>query len=90
MEAISTSNRLLFVLYSTVKGSNFGPHGHLGPFLACTVASLDESSTKKKMNRTGFANLKFFLEVLFSSFFRGSRFDDSKQALQEKKGPKFI
>jgi hypothetical protein len=31
----------------TVRAANFGPHGNFGLFLASSVASVDESCTKK-------------------------------------------
>jgi hypothetical protein len=46
------------VFRTTVKVSNFGPHGNFGLFLASSVASVDVSCTKK--NRTEFVDLKFF------------------------------
>jgi hypothetical protein len=41
---------------STVKASNFGPHGSFGHFLATSVASLDEVYVPR-MNRIEFANV---------------------------------
>jgi hypothetical protein len=37
----------ILVFESTVKASNFGPHGNFGRFLASSVASVDKSCTKK-------------------------------------------
>jgi hypothetical protein len=50
----------------TVKGSNFGPHGNFGFFLASSVASVYESCTK--LNRTEFVDLKFFYNFYFLHF----------------------
>jgi hypothetical protein len=68
-----------FIGTITVKAFNFGPHGNFGLFLPSSVASVDESF--KKMNRTEFVDLNFsevFLQLLFSSFFCRTRFNDSK------------
>ncbi len=55
-----------------------------GLFLARSVASVDESCTKNEQNRI--YRSKSFLELLFSSFFCRTRFDDSKPFW--KRGPK--
>jgi hypothetical protein len=61
----------------TVKAFNFGPQGHFGPFLARSVASLDEIFTKNEQNRVSksavFRQLSFFF-----SFSCKTRFDDTK------------
>ncbi len=72
-------------MYHTVRASNFGPHGNFGPFLASSVASLDESCTKNEQNQI--FRSKVFLELLFSSFFCRMRFNDSKPFY--KRGPTF-
>jgi hypothetical protein len=45
------------------KAPKFGPHGNLEPFLASSVASLDDYVPI--VNRTEFANLKFFYNFQF-------------------------
>ncbi len=64
------------LLLITVKASNFGPQGNFGLFLASSVASVDESCTKNEHNRI--CRSKVFLQLLFSSFFYRTRFNDSK------------
>jgi hypothetical protein len=68
-----------------VKAPNFGPHGNFELFLAMSVASEDESCTENEQNRSCRSNV--FLQLLFSSFFRRTRFGDSK--LFYNRGPKF-
>jgi hypothetical protein len=51
---------------STVKVSDFGPHGNFKPFVARSVASL--AGWVPKMNRTEFANLTFFYHLNFLYF----------------------
>jgi hypothetical protein len=74
----------------TVKGSNFGPHGNFGFFLASSVASVDESCTKNEQNRI--CRSKVFPQLLFSSFFCRTRFNDSKPFWKRRekfpRGPK--
>jgi hypothetical protein len=60
----------------TVKAPNFGPHGNFGLFLASSVASVDESCTKNEQNRI--CRSIVFLQLLFTSFFCWTRFNDSK------------
>jgi hypothetical protein len=48
----------------TVIASNFGPHGNAGPFLANSVASLGELSTKNEQNR--FCKPEVLLHLQFS------------------------
>jgi hypothetical protein len=60
----------------TVKASNFGPHGNFGLFLASSVASMDELCTQNEQNRI--CRSKVFPQLLFSSFFCRTRFNDSK------------
>jgi hypothetical protein len=60
----------------TIKASNFGPHRNVGLFLASSVSSVDESCTKNEQNRI--CRFKAFLQLLFSSFFCRTRFNDSK------------
>jgi hypothetical protein len=69
----------------TVKAFNFGPHGNFGLFLTSSVASVDEPCTKSEENRI--CRSEVFLELLFSSFFCRTRFNDSKPF--RKRGPKF-
>jgi hypothetical protein len=69
----------------TVKVSNFGPHGNFGVFLASSVASMDELCTQNEQNRI--CRSKVFPQLLFSSFFCRTRFNDSKPI--QKRGPKF-
>jgi hypothetical protein len=57
----------LLSLVSTVKASNFGPHGNIGLFLASSVASVDESCANIEPNRI--CRSEGFLQLLFSSFF---------------------
>jgi hypothetical protein len=68
----------------TVKASNFGPHGNFGLFSTSSVASVNESCTKNKQNQI--CRSKVFLQLLFSSFFCRTRFNDSKPCW--KRGPK--
>ncbi len=51
----------------TIEASNFGPHGNFGPYLASSVASLDESRAKIEKNRV--CKSKLFLQISLSSFF---------------------
>ncbi len=71
--------------FDTVKASNFGPHGNLGPFLANSVASLGEFCAKNEENRL--CKSKVCLQLLFHSFLCRTRFDNSKSS--RKNGPKF-
>ncbi len=52
--------------FNTVKASNFGPHGNFGLVLASSVAFL--VNYIPKMNRTDFANLKYFYNFHFLIF----------------------
>ncbi len=60
---------------TTIKPSNFAPHGNFGPILARSVASLDELCTKHE-HQNEVRKSKVFM-MLFSFFCR-MRFDDSK------------
>jgi hypothetical protein len=77
----SQDNLQLYIYYSftivnTVKASTFGPHGNFGLLLASSVASVVESCTKNEQNQICKSNV--FLQLLFSSFFCRTRFNDSK------------
>ncbi len=74
------------MLIIPVKAANFGPHGNFGLFLASSVASVDESCTKKT-EQNQICRSKVFLQLLFSSFFCRTRFNDSKPFWN--RGPKF-
>jgi hypothetical protein len=52
---------------NTVKASNFGPHGNVGPFFASSVASLDELCTKNEQNPI--CKSEAFLQLSVSTFF---------------------
>ncbi len=89
---IGTRWNLLFFEYlssapllDTVKASNFGPHGNFGLFLTSFVASVDESCTKNERNRI--CRSEVFLQLLFSSLFCRTRFNDGKPFW--KRGPKY-
>ncbi len=74
-----------FFAFDTVKASNFGPHGNFAIFLASSVTSVDESCAKNEQN--WICRSKVFLQILFSSFFCRTFFNDSK--LFWRRGPKF-
>ncbi len=66
----------LEVTKSIVISSNFGPYGNFMIFLASSVASVDESCTKNEQNQI--CRSRGFLQLLFSSFFCRTGFNDSK------------
>jgi hypothetical protein len=63
-------------MMGTVKAPNFGPHGNFGPFLARSVASLNEFCAKNEQNQS--CKLKVSLQLSFHSFFCKTRFDNRK------------
>ncbi len=62
--------------------SNFACHEHFATILARTIASLDEFCTKRERNRVW--KSKYFLRLLFSLLFCGTRFDDSNLFRKKK------
>jgi hypothetical protein len=81
----TTTDFCLSLSTSTVKASNLTPHGNFGLFVTSSVTSLDVSCTKNEQDRI--CRSKVFLQLLFSSFFCRTRFNDRRPS--GKKSPKF-
>jgi hypothetical protein len=63
------------IQWGTVKASHFEPHGNFPRFLTRSVASLGNYEPNEE-NRV--CKSKFFLQLLFSSFFCMTRYGDKK------------
>ncbi len=63
------------MIESTVKASNFGPHGNFAPFTARFVASLGKFCAK---NESNLKMKRLFLQLLSHSLFCRKRFDNRK------------
>jgi hypothetical protein len=85
-------HRSLIYSETTVKASDFGPHGlFIGPFLASSVASLmDGMFTKNRTEQNSkFANLSSFYIRNFIHFSVGSAFMIASSSEKKKRSSKF-